>query len=53
MELYARAAELGYNDKHHNLAGVYHEGGDLEQAKFHFEAAARQEMNMHELILVV
>jgi TPR repeat protein len=40
MDLYTRAADLGYKDAHHNLAGVYHEGGDLMKAKFHYEATA-------------
>jgi TPR repeat protein len=40
MELYVRAANLGYKKAHNNLARVYHEGGNLKKAKFHFEAAA-------------
>jgi TPR repeat protein len=40
MELYARAADLGYTKAHNNLAGFHHEGGNLKKAKFHFEAAA-------------
>jgi TPR repeat protein len=40
MELYARAAELGYSKAHNNLAGVYRQEGNLKKAKFHFEAAA-------------
>jgi TPR repeat protein len=40
MELYARAAELGFSQAHNNLAGVYHEGGDMKKAKFHYETAA-------------
>jgi hypothetical protein len=40
MELWTRAAALGSSFAHNNLAGVYHEGGDLKKAKFHFEAAA-------------
>jgi TPR repeat protein len=40
MELCARAADLGYSTAHNNLAAVYHEGGYLEKAKFHYEAAA-------------
>ena len=40
MELYAKAAELGYSKAHHHLAGFYHQGGNLKKAKFHFEAAA-------------
>ena len=40
IDLYARAAEIGYSKAHNNLAGVYHEGGNLKKAKFHLEAAA-------------
>jgi TPR repeat protein len=40
MELYARAADLGSSRAHNNLGVIYHEGGDLKKAKFHFEAAA-------------
>jgi tetratricopeptide (TPR) repeat protein len=40
IELYARAANLGDKEAHNNLAGVYHEGGDMKKAKFYFEAAA-------------
>jgi TPR repeat protein len=40
MELYARAAELGYSKSHCNLGLLYHEGGDMKKAKFHLEAAA-------------
>ena len=40
MELYSRAAELGCSAAHNNLAGVYHERGDMKKAKFHLEAAA-------------
>jgi TPR repeat protein len=40
MELYVRAANLGYSQAHHQLADIYHEGGDMKKAKFHFEAAA-------------
>jgi TPR repeat protein len=40
MELYTRAAELGYNKAHNNLAVHYAEGGDWKKAKFHYEAAA-------------
>ena len=40
IELYVRAAELGCSKAHNNLAGAYHEGGDMKKAKFHFEAAA-------------
>jgi TPR repeat protein len=40
IELYVRAADLGYSTAHNNLGGSYHEGGNLKKAKFHFEAAA-------------
>jgi TPR repeat protein len=40
MELYSRAAELGFSKAHNNLANVHHEGGNMKKAKFHFEAAA-------------
>lgn len=36
VELYARAAELGSSKAHNSLAGIYHEGGDLMKAKFHY-----------------
>jgi TPR repeat protein len=40
MELYARASDLGCSKAHNKLAGIYHEGGYLKKAKYHFEAAA-------------
>ena len=40
MELYARSAGLGCGLAHSKFACIYHEGGDLKKAKFHFEAAA-------------
>jgi TPR repeat protein len=40
MELYAKAAKLDHHKAHYNLADVYHEGGNLKKAKFHYEAAA-------------
>jgi tetratricopeptide (TPR) repeat protein len=40
MELYVRAANLGYSKAHNNLGDIYRKGGDLKKAKFHFEAAA-------------
>jgi TPR repeat protein len=40
MELYARAADLGNKNAHSKLADIYHKGGNLKKAKFHFEAAA-------------
>jgi TPR repeat protein len=40
MEIYVRAADLGNNKAHFNLANFYRKGGDLKKAKFHYEAAA-------------
>ena len=40
MELYTRAAELGCSKAHSFLGKLYHEGGYLKKARFHFEAAA-------------
>jgi TPR repeat protein len=40
VELYIRAADLGYKKAHSLLADKYHEGGNLKKAKFHYEAAA-------------
>ena len=40
MELFTKSADLGFSEAHFNLANIYHEGGDLKKAKFHFEAAA-------------
>jgi TPR repeat protein len=40
MELYARAADLGYSQAHCNLVMLYHKGGNWKKAKFHSEAAA-------------
>jgi TPR repeat protein len=40
IELYARAADLGRSKAHSYLADIYHEGGNLKKAKFHWEAAA-------------
>ena len=40
MELYVRAANLGYKKAHNFLGCIYHEGGNLKKAKFHFEEAA-------------
>jgi len=40
IDLYARAAELGFNKAHYHLGMLYHEGGDLKKDKFHVEAAA-------------
>jgi hypothetical protein len=40
VELFAKAAELGFSKAHYHLGGLYHEGGYLKKAKFHYEAAA-------------
>ena len=40
LELFTRAAELGYSKAHNNLGGIYRKGGNLKKAKFHLEAAA-------------
>jgi TPR repeat protein len=40
MELWKQAAELGSSQAHHFLGSIYHRGGDLKKAKFHFETAA-------------
>ena len=40
IELYVRAANLGYSKAHNNLAVVYRQRGDLKKDKFHVEAAA-------------
>ena len=40
MELFAKAADLGFTKAHSRLAYLYDLGGDLKKAKFHFEAAA-------------
>jgi hypothetical protein len=40
-ELYSRAADLGSSKAHFALGDIYHKGGDLKMAKFHFEAAAK------------
>jgi TPR repeat protein len=40
MELYTKAANLGYSKAHNRLGDIYYEGGDLKKAKFHWEAAA-------------
>ena len=40
MELYVRAENLGYSEAHSELGHMYHAGGNLKKAKFHFEAAA-------------
>jgi tetratricopeptide (TPR) repeat protein len=40
LELYIRAAKLGYNEAHFHLGNTYEEEGDSKKAKFYFEAAA-------------
>ena len=40
VELYTRAAELGYGTAHSCLGGIYEGGGNTNMAKFHWEAAA-------------
>ena len=40
IELMERAAELGSCQAQFQLGIIYHEGGDLKKAKFHYEAAA-------------
>jgi TPR repeat protein len=35
MELYARAADLGFSKAHCQLANIYHKGGDTKKAKIH------------------
>jgi TPR repeat protein len=40
MELFNRAAELGYSKAHNPLGKLYYEVGYLKKSKFHLEAAA-------------
>ena len=40
IELFTRAAELGFSKAHSSLGNIYHEGGNMKKAKFHCEAAA-------------
>ena len=40
IELFTRAAELGCSKAHNQLGAIYHEGGNMKKAKFHYEAAA-------------
>ena len=40
IEMYARAAELGYGKAHYQLGSIYDNGGYFKKAKFHYEAAA-------------
>jgi tetratricopeptide (TPR) repeat protein len=39
-KLYAKAADLGSSKAHFALGNIYHKGGYMKKAKFHFEAAA-------------
>ena len=36
IKLYVRAADLGCSQAHFKLGDIYHEGGDMKKAKFHF-----------------
>jgi TPR repeat protein len=40
IELYNRAADLGYSKAHNNLGAIYEGAGNLKKAKFHVEAAS-------------
>jgi len=40
MELFAKAADLGFTKAHSRLGYLYNLGGDSEKARFHTEAAA-------------
>jgi TPR repeat protein len=40
LELWKRAADLGYGKAHYELGVHFHEGGNMKKAKFHFEAGA-------------
>jgi TPR repeat protein len=40
MELWKRAADLGYSHAHYNLGIEYHQRGNMKKKKFHNEAAA-------------
>ena len=40
VELYARAAELGFSKAHYSLGMHYKKVGDMKKAKFHYETAA-------------
>jgi TPR repeat protein len=54
MELFTRAADLGYNKARLNLGNAYHKGGNMKKAKFHYEAAAMagDEASRYNLALV-
>jgi TPR repeat protein len=51
MELYTRAADLGFSSAHSYLGNIYHEGGELKKAKFHYETAAMAGQKGARLIL--
>jgi TPR repeat protein len=40
MELFTRAADLGYYKARLNLGNAYYRGGEMKKAKLHYEAAA-------------
>jgi TPR repeat protein len=40
MQLWTLAVKHGSSKAHYNLGNVYHEGGDIKKAKFHYGAAA-------------
>jgi TPR repeat protein len=40
ISLWKQAAELGSSRSHFYLGNIYHDGGDLKKAKFHFEVSA-------------
>jgi TPR repeat protein len=40
IELFTKAAELGFSEAHCLLGNIYHKGGDTKKAKIHYEAAA-------------
>jgi TPR repeat protein len=40
ISLWKQASELGSSRSHFYLGSIYHDGGDMSKAKFHFEAAA-------------
>jgi TPR repeat protein len=40
MELFTRAAELGFSKAHNNLGNAYYRGGEMKKAMLHYGAAA-------------
>ena len=40
IELLTKSADLGNSEAHNRLGKIYHEGGNMKKAKFHFESAA-------------